>query len=280
MSDHQFELIKSIPTLNLCYIRCPIIAIGHTASIYRCKNKVVKEIYLEETLEKSRSLNELILNHVISQNKELSKYSIPFYGYDICEKRKSIMLEFEFVGQSLYDQLPSLTLKDLKFIVKELKRVITLFNDQGIVHYDLHNRNIFLSRNKDNKITGVLLGDWGNGQMNTGKRDSLNKHFYIYLYQDLILSYYLKHNSLDDAVEYLKSKNKYKLLMNLFNWDKKYLLEKYSYRPAKFLEQVSQIIFVYKVKFLLSNEPEIVKESKVPKEILEYVKELNIDLKK
>ena len=275
MSDEQLNLISNIPRLKLCKIQGKLIGIGFTASIYQDKSKVVKEIYSDlDIINNTKRLNELIINSIISKDEVLKKYSVPFYGYDICNKNKTLLLQFDYVGKNLYEQLTSLSLEEIKLIFEALELIIKIFNDKGISHNDLHNGNIFVIRDKSGKIKNVLLGDWGTGLYDNSKKDALSKSFYERFYEDMIMSYYFKNHTVDDAVNYLKDINKYKKLTNLFNKEKKYIEDNFSYRPVSFLKKVYKNVFIDKIKFLLRNDPVIIEKSGAPENILDYIKSL------
>jgi len=272
--------IKDIPKSNLCYklnhkSKFGIKEIGHglSASIYKYKNNVIKEVYLNNDIVKSRKINELYVNYIISKNNELKQYVIPFYSYDLCtnEDKPTLLMEFKFVGKSLEEQLYKITPIQLSYVIIEVERIIKLFNYKGITHNDLHPGNIYYNP-INNKI---LIGDWGLSVINSKLKDDLYVRFYPELYKRTLFSYYINSNKKDykdKAIKYLKSKGLYKDLINEVEREKKYYFKKFTYKPKSFVNKITKDIYDRLLRnYLTKDEKFLIENSNISPEILEIL---------
>ncbi len=302
-------MLSEIPPKKLCdkISKSEKIAQGMSAAIYKTKNnKILKEIYIDEDINLYRKINEIYINDLIQKNPSISKYSVPFYGYDgICiipqsqdkllnqsiksfnksiktfdKSIKSFVLEFANAGQVLYDNLANLNLQELKEAVFEIMSIVKIFNENGITHNDLHTKNIFY----DSKTKIILLGDWGLGQ-NIGFIHHKLKHyenldlFFSSLYIDTIFAHYFKnHKNMSKIFKTLKSLGLYKKYMKTVREEIDYVRKNFSYKPAEFLKSGENDTYIRVLQRLFSMnrslKKQIIEDSNTPKEIILYLESL------
>lgn len=129
---------------------------GFTSTIYKKYNYVIKEIYLDEVLDKSNKLNELLVNIYFKTHPRYGKYTVPFISYDTYDK--ILLLKFEYMGKNFEESILDFTPDQLKKIDQNIQHALTILNKK-VIHQDLHIANIFV--NPDD--LSIKIGDWGRG---------------------------------------------------------------------------------------------------------------------
>jgi serine/threonine protein kinase len=279
---------------ELCKIplhKTKVIGYGLSSKVYRIDDKIfdsydrinnsydgkiIKEIYLRQDLKDSTKINELLINITITENPELKKLSIPFYSFDVCHKKyMTLLLEFDYGGKNLYEQLHIINAERLYHIISQVEKSIKVFNEYGITHNDLHSGNIFY----DYKTNQVKIADWGTGKINDEnfKYDDLHKLFYPSLLLDLKFTYYLRNtnesevNRILKAIEYLKSIGKYKKYMLDVKNEISYQKKKFTYKPSSFLKELEKDIHIRFLKTYLSKTNFLIENSNIPEDILLFM---------
>jgi len=220
-------------------------AYGFTSTIYRKDKYVIKEIYLEDILEKSNKLNELLLNIYFKEHPRYEKYTVPFISYDTYDK--ILLLKFKYMGSSLEENILDFSPDDLGKIDKNVKYALTILNKK-VSHQDLHIANIFV----DPITLNVKIGDWGKGIFET---DIFNKDYLFYrksFEKSLKLGLFKQFYTKQDLTDMINTK----LLQNKIEKEMNYIKLKFPHKPKYFYPKLKEYVKQRIFNSLLENTNE------------------------
>jgi hypothetical protein len=230
---------------------------GYTSTIYKKGNYVIKEIYLESTLEKSIKLNELLANCYFATHPRYGRYSVPFISYDTFDK--TLLLKFKYMGKNLEESILHFSAKELLKIHKNITHALHIVNKK-ITHRDLHIANIFI----DEKSLEVSIGDWGRGLL---EPDTEHEDYDFYLFsflRTIKLSYFMKF--------YKKIPINYKVLQKKVNNEMEYTKKKFPHKPKSFYPKLKLYITDRITKIMIEQTSEYKQEKYLPEDIKELLK--------
>jgi len=122
-----------------------IINSGAEGIIYAIKQKYVVKILKSSKIQKYKDDKILILMDKINKYIELSKCPNFIYNYFFCEHNNKLQIYYPLYHGNLYNLFDNkLTFSDLKNIIMQLSLGVYIMNKKfGVMHYDLHELNIF-----------------------------------------------------------------------------------------------------------------------------------------
>jgi serine/threonine protein kinase len=230
---------------------------GYTSTIYRSGESIIKEIYLESTLEKSVKLNELLANCYFATHPRYGRYSVPFLGYDTYDK--TLLLKFKYMGKNLEESILDYSSKELMKIHKNITHALHILNKK-VIHRDLHIANIFVDKNS----LDVFIGDWGRGLLEPDT-DNQDYDFYLYSFiRTIKLAYFMKF--------YKKIPINYKILQKKIDNEMEYTKKKFPHKPKSFYPKLKLYITDRITKIMIERTPEYKQEKYLPEDIKELIK--------
>lgn len=229
---------------------------GHTSNIYKKDDKIIKEIYLDEELEKSLKMNELLVNIFVTQDKVLSKITVPFISYDTYDK--ILLLKYPYLGKNLEDTLLNYTTLDLEVIYNNIIKAISLL-EKKIRHRDLHIGNIFVNP----EDLSVRIGDWGRSLIEPDIKQNDLKYFKETFWTSLRLTYLKKKYSEKELNEMIDKKE----LQYLVKKEMKYLKQYMKHKPVEFLDKLYKNIYQRFRNVLLKRTSLYKSNSYLPEEV-------------
>lgn len=232
---------------------------GHTSNIYKKADSIIKEIFLEEDLEKSLKLNELLTNIFVTNDKVLSKITVPFISYDTYDK--ILLLKYPYLGKNLEDTLLDYTTLDLEVIYKNILETISLL-EKKVRHRDLHIGNIFINP----EDLSVRIGDWGRSLIEPDSKQNDVKYFKETFWTNLRLAYLKKKYSekeLDDLIDK-------KELHYLVKKEMKYLKQNMKHKPENFIDKLYKNVYERFRNVLLKRTTLYKSNSYLPKEVKDF----------
>jgi hypothetical protein len=259
------------------------IASGFTSSIYanltldlEKPSFIIKEIYLNDVLEKSNKYNELFLNIYFREHSRYLKHVVPMISYDTYNR--VLLMKFPYMGIDLetylMENIYSLDSKILNKIYKKITQAIQSLNKK-VNHNDLHTANIFV--NPD--TFEVRIGDWGKGELkiekeNSSAKDSFTEEeidfefFKTSFISDICFAYFKNTYTKKD----LDSMILKKILNNKINKNMDYIQRKFPYKPKFFYPDLRKYLFKRIYKSMLMKTTEFQKQNYLPEDIKNFLK--------
>jgi serine/threonine protein kinase len=234
---------------------------------------IIKEIYLDNTLEKSNKYDELLLNIYFREHSRYLKYVVPMISYDTYDR--ILLMKFEYMGddleQYLLKNIETLTVKELRKIYKKIVQALKSLN-KSVFHNDLHIANIFVNP----ETFEVKIGDWGKGEFASSM---LEKEIDIWEYTDTEIHFMA--DSFVSVIQYAYFTKTYtkkeldaminkKVLDIKINKEMNYIQKKFPHKPKSFYPTLKKYVSERIYKNMLMNTKEFKNQEYLPEDIKEF----------
>lgn len=238
---------------------------------------VIKEIYLDNVLEKSNKYNELLLNIYFREHSRYLKYVVPLVSYDSYDR--VLLMKFPYMGidleNYLMENVDSLTVKQLQKIYNKVLHALEILN-KAVFHNDLHIANIFVNP----ETFEVRIGDWGKGEFiskNVGplideeEYNEDDNNFFTFSFLINIQYAYFKNAYTKKELDTMINK---KVLDLKINKEMNYIDKKFPHKPKSFYPVLKKYISERIYKNMLMQTREFKKQEYLPEDIKEFIDSL------
>jgi hypothetical protein len=215
-------------------------AVGFTSEVYRVGDFVIKELFLNETIDQTKeALREIEANIFLKENPDLHPYIVKFEGFDICDSK--LYMKFPYEGKNLSEIILDFPVAQLYEIVKEVDKTLDILNAK-IVHGDTKIENIYATHQKDGTFK-IIFSDWGAGSFNMNLAANDKKYFRRTLKERLLMVNLFKKQNTKYLLQLLENKGLKKKFLYSVNKTMEFRMKMHHYRPKEFMESQRPIFF-------------------------------------